>query len=373
MIRASMYGLMTVLLLGISVGVAVADPPGLKTLVIGAEAPDFRLPGVDGKTYSLKDFADAKVLVVVFTCNHCPTAQAYEGRLAKLYDDYRDKGVALVAISPNDDKAVRLDELGYTDLGDSFEDMKLRAKEAGYQYPYLYDGETQATAKAYGVLATPHVYIFDAKRTLRYVGRFDDSEVKTVKSHDARNAVDALLAGTPVPVEKTRVVGCSTKWSDKRQSALESLAKWDAEPVSLDSIDDAAVAKLVKNEGKNLLLVNLWATWCGPCVAELPELVTINRMYRNRNFRLVTISIDEPEKKDDALDVLRKNHVAVTNFLIQTKDRDHFAESLDKEWPGPIPYTLLIEPGGKILYRKVGAIDPLEVRRAIVKYLGRTY
>lgn len=371
--RAGIYGLMTVLWMGASVGVAVADPPGLKTLAIGAEAPDFRLPGVDGKTYSLKDFAEAKVLVVVFTCNHCPTAQAYEGRLAKLHDDYRGKGVALVAISPNDDKAVRLDELGYTDLGDSFEDMKLRAKEAGYQYPYLYDGETQATAKAYGVLATPHVYIFDANRTLRYVGRFDDSEVKTVKSHDARNAVDALLAGTPVPVEKTRVSGCSTKWSDKRASAVESLAKWDAEPVTLDSIDDAAVAKLVKNEGKNLLLVNLWATWCGPCVAELPELVTINRMYRHRNFRLVTISIDEPEKKEAAVDVLRKNHVAATNYLLETKDRDQFAESLDKEWPGPIPYTLLIEPGGKILYRKVGAIDPLEVRRAIVKYLGRTY
>ncbi len=221
MIRATLSGFLAILLLGLSLGgsVAAADPPGLKTLAIGAEAPDFRLPGVDGKTYGLKDFADAKVLVVVFTCNHCPTAQAYEARVAKLHADYRDKGVALVAISPNDDKALRLDELGYTDLGDSFEDMKPRAKEAGYSYPYLYDGETQATAKAYGALATPHVFIFDAKRTLRYVGRFDDSEVKTVKSHDARNAVDALLAGTPVPVEKTRVFGCSTKWSDKRAAA----------------------------------------------------------------------------------------------------------------------------------------------------------
>jgi thiol-disulfide isomerase/thioredoxin len=328
---------------------------------------------VDDKTYSLKDFADAKVLVVVFTCNHCPTAQAYEGRVAKLYDDYRDKGVALVAISPNDDKALRLDELGYTDLGDSFADMKLRAKDANYQYPYLYDGETQATAKAYGVLATPHVYIFDAQRRLRYVGRFDDSEVKTVKSHDARNAVEALLAGTPVPVEKTRVFGCSTKWTDKRESAAQSLAKAEAEPVTLESIDDAAVAKLAKNDGKSLLVVNLWATWCGPCVAELPELVTMNRMYRKRNFQLVTISMDEPEKKDEALDVLKKNHVAATNYLLHTKDRDHFAEALDKEWPGPLPYTLLIEPGGKVVYRKTGAIDPLELRRAIVKNLGRTY
>jgi len=223
------------------------------------------------------------------------------------------------------------------------------------------------------VLATPHVYVFDEARKLRYVGRFDDSDVKTVKSHDALNAVEALLANRPVPVEKTRVFGCSTKWADKQKDAAASLAKWDAEPVTLGTIDDAGVARLVKNEGKNLLLVNLWASWCGPCVAELPELVTMNRMYRKRNFKLVTLTMDDPEKKDDALAVLRQHHVALTNYLVNTKDRDHFGDMLDKEWPGPVPYTLLIAPGGKVLYRKSGPIDPLEVRRAVVTYLGRTY
>ena len=352
---------------------AVADPPGLKTLPIGAQAPDFRLPGVDGKTYSLKDFADAKVVVIVFTSNHCPTAQAYEGRLAKFRDDYKDKGVALVAISPNDAAAVRLDELGFTDLDDSFEAMKIRARDHKFAYPYLYDGETQETSRAYGCLATPHVFILDAERKLRYAGRFDDSEVKTVKSHDAINAVEALLAGKTVTVEKTLVTGCSTKWSDKRESARQSLAKWDAEPVAIEPIDDAGVAKLVKNDTKKLLLVNLWATWCGPCLAELPDLVEMNRMYRGREFRLVTISTDDPEKRDDALKALKENRVAATNYLMQSEDKDKFARALDKEWPGPVPYTLLIAPGGKVLYRKVGPIEPLEVRRAIVGYLGRTY
>src|SRR5262249_22936609 len=157
---------------------AVADPPGLKTLPIGATAPDFRLPGVDGREYSLKDFADARVLVVVFTCNHCPTAQAYEDRIIRLHADYKDKGVALAAISPNDPKAVRLDELGYTDLSDSFEEMKLRAKDRKFAFPYLYDGETQKTSIAYGVLATPQVYIFDGERKLRYVGPIDNSDIK---------------------------------------------------------------------------------------------------------------------------------------------------------------------------------------------------
>jgi peroxiredoxin len=354
-------------------GALTADPQGLKTLPIGSQAPNFQLPGVDGKTYNLADFAQAKVLVVVFTCNHCPTAQAYEGRLARLHADYRDRGVAIVAISPNDPRGVRLDELGYTDLSDSFDEMKIRAKDHGFPYPYLYDGETQATAKAYGVLATPHVFIFDAERRLRYVGRFDDSEVKTVKSHDAKSAVEALLAGHEVAVPTTRVFGCSTKWADKAADAEKAVVRWNAEAVTLEPIDIADVAKLTANDTKNLLLVNLWATWCGPCVAELPEFVTMNRMYRGRHFRLVTITLDEIAKKTDALKLLRENHVAGVNYILSGDDRDKFAEALDRQWPGPVPYTLLIAPGGKILYRKSGAIEPLEVKRAIVGYLGRTY
>src|SRR5262249_12338053 len=153
--------------------------------------------------------------LVVFTCNHCPTAQAYEERIISLHADYKAKGVALVAISPNDDRALRLDELGYTDVGDSFAEMKLRARERNFEFPYLYDGDTQKVSAAYGVVATPQVFLFDAARKLRYVGRIDDSDIKTVTNHDARNAIDALLAGKAVPDEKTRTFGCSTKWSEK--------------------------------------------------------------------------------------------------------------------------------------------------------------
>src|SRR5262249_28326127 len=147
-----------------------------------------------------------------------------------------------------DPRAVRLDELGYTDLGDSFDDMKLRAKERKFPFPYLYDGETQKTSIEYGVLATPHVFIFDQDRKLRYVGRVDDAEVKEVKSHDPRNALDALVASQPVPVEKTRVFGCSTKWSDKQADAKKSLEKWDREPVTLEPLDEDGVKTLAKND-----------------------------------------------------------------------------------------------------------------------------
>lgn len=350
-----------------------AAPPGFKLLEIGDQAPDFDLPGVDDKRYRLSDFAKSKLLLVVFTCNHCPTAQAYEPRLMKLQEDYQDRGVALVAISPNDDLGLRLDELGYSDVGDSFEDMKVRAEEKGFKFPYLYDGETQQVSLSYGVVATPQVFLFDEQRKLRYVGRIDDSDVREVKSHDTRNAIDALLAGKPVPVERTRTFGCSTKWSEKRSEAEASLAKWNQEAVRLESLDEETLKKLVKNDTDQLLLINVWASWCVPCVAELPDLVAINRMYRHRNFRLVTITIDEPEQREAALKILQGRFVSAQNYHNAIEDRDQFADILDAEWAGPVPHTVLIAPGGKVVYRKNGPFESLELRRAIVDFLGRTY
>jgi peroxiredoxin len=352
---------------------AAPKAPAPKTLEIGAAAPHFKLPGVDCRDYTLASFKDAKLLCVIFTCNHCPTAQAYEERIKKLHADYKDRGVALVAISPNDDLAVRLDELGYTDVNDSFEDMKYRAKTAGFAFPYLYDGATQAMSLAYGVVATPQVYIFDAERKLRYVGRIDDSDVKEVTSHDTRNALDELLAGKPVSVEKTRTFGCSTKWSDKRKDAVASIEKWDAEPVELKTIDEAELAKLVKNEEGKLLLINVWATYCGPCKTELPEFLTMHRMYRHRDLQVVTISIDDPDEQAASLKVLQEKKMSTTNFISKIATQDKLADILDKEWAGPLPYTVLIGPGGKVLYRKQNSIEPLEVRTEIVKVLGRTY
>ena len=140
---------------------------GHKTLAIGSKAPDFSLPGVDGKTYTLESFKSAKVLVIVFMCNHCPTSQAYEPRIIKLERDYAPKGVQVVGINPNNPSSLRLDELGYSDVGDSFPEMKIRAKDAGFNFPYLFDGDKEDAANKYGPVATPHVFVFDQDRKLR--------------------------------------------------------------------------------------------------------------------------------------------------------------------------------------------------------------
>ena len=344
------------------------------TLEIGSLAPDFSLPGVDGKTYSLDTFRDAQILVVVFTCNHCPTAQAYEDRIKRLAADYKDRKVALVAISPNDPQALRLNELGYTDVGDSLEDMKLRAKDKAFNFPYLYDGENQKVSRAYGPVATPHVFIFDRQRKLRFAGRIDNSDKpQRATSHDTRHAVEALLAGKPVPVERTKVFGCSVKWSDKRASVQRSLETWAREEVELKLIDEQGIRALVKNDGKKLRLINVWATWCGPCVAELPEFVAIHRMYRHRDFELVTLSADAPEEKERAREVLKKKQVSAGNYLFDGNDKYKLMDAVDEKASGPVPHTILVAPGGKVLYRKSGSCEPLAIKRAIVDYLGRTY
>jgi peroxiredoxin len=344
----------------------------VKTLEIGVTAPDFKLMGIDDQYYTLDSYATADILVIIFTANHCPTAQAYEGRMIQLVNDYKERGVAIVAISSNHPAALRLDEYGYTDIGDSFEDMKLRAKDMNYNFPYLYDGDKQEAAKAYGAIATPHVFIFDRERKLRYCGRIDDGEnIKKVKNHDTRNAIDALLAGKKVPVEKTKVFGCSIKWASKVISAQKTLEKMNAEPVEVSMIDLAGIKDLVKNNSKKLRLINFWATWCVPCVAEFPVLIKMNRNFRKRNFEMVTISLDNQDKNEDVLNFLKKSYASTKNYHFNSDDKYDLIEAVDKEWPGSLPYTLIIKPGGEIIYKQVGIIDELQVRKIIVEDLGR--
>ncbi len=348
-----------------------------KTLAIGAKAPNFSLPGIDGKTYTLASFKTAPILVIIFTCNHCPTAQAYEDRVIQMTKDYKKKGVAVVAISPNDPKSVNLNELGYTDLSDSYAEMKIRAKEKGYNFPYLYDGETQSVSRAYGPVATPHIFVFDKERKLAYQGRIDDMEnpAKTPANQDARNAIEALLAVQQVPVTSTKVFGCSVKWAEKKEVVQRVYDKWANEPVNVEMIDEPALKELLLNKSDKLRLINVWATWCGPCVAEFDDFITINRMYRGRDFEFISISADNPSNKEKVLKFLKKQQASNTNYLFSVDDKYKLIEIVDPKWEGALPYTILVEPGGKIVYAKQGPIEPAMMKKTIVEnpMIGRYY
>ncbi|MFC1763452.1 redoxin domain-containing protein, partial [Planctomycetota bacterium] len=301
--------------LATSLHAAGANPKGSQTLEIGDQAPDFTLPGIDGRDYSLADFKDAEILMVFFTSNHCPTSHAAEGRLQKMLNDMKAKNrsFGFVAINPNNPEGMTPAELGFGRYTDSFEDMVSYAKENGWTFPYLYDGDKQIVARAYGCLATPHVFIFDQKRSLKYKGRFDDSRVPdpaTVKSHDAVNALEALFAGKPVPVEVTKPHGCSTKWREKKAKVATAQKNWESLPVELDTIDAAGAAALRANGTNKYRLINLWATWCSPCVAEFPDLVYLQRVFGMRPFELITISLDDPKHQNRVKTFLEKNHAA---------------------------------------------------------------
>ena len=177
---------------------------GPETLPIGSPAPDFQLPATDGSTCSLKTFESSPYLVLCFTCNHCPYALGVEDRFIAMAREYQPRGVAFIAISANDAE---------TYPQDSFPEMKKRAEAKHYPFPYCYDA-SQDVAKAYGAVRTPHLFVFNPERSLVYEGRIDDNwqDLSAVKSHDLRNALDALLAGQPVPQPQTNPMGCSIKW-----------------------------------------------------------------------------------------------------------------------------------------------------------------
>ena len=348
----------------------------VKTLAIGAVAPAFRLPDISGKFYTLDDFSSAKVLVMVFTCNHCPTAQAYEDRLIKFTDEYKGKGVSVVAIMPNSTMGLLPEECGYTDLNDSYEEMIIRHRDKKYNFPYLYDGDNQAVAIAYGPVATPHAYVFDAERKLAYIGRIDNIEKPgKANAEDLRAAVDAVLAGKPVANPENKTFGCSVKWGWKDQYTKKVEEKWKAEPVALEKVKESKIKDIVKNPTDKLRLINVWATWCAPCVAEYPDLVELQRWYGARNFEFVSLSADKPENSDKALNFLKKAHSPAKNYLYDGEDNYKLIEAVDPKWNGALPYTLLVEPGGKIVYSYQGPVDLLELRRAIVEHplMGRYY
>jgi thiol-disulfide isomerase/thioredoxin len=348
----------------------------VNTLQIGEEAPDFNLPDISGEFFTLNDFKKADVLVIIFTCNHCPTAQAYEDRIIRFTNDYKNKGVQLVAIMPTSVFGLLLEECGYSDLDDTYESMIIRAKDKGFNFPYLYDGDDQGVSIKYGPVATPHAFVFDRDRKLQYVGRIDASEKPgTANAEDLRAAVDAVLNDRKVENPVNKAFGCSIKWSWKTEWTEKVNNEWNSREIVLNKINLKQLEELKKNTSDKLLLLNIWATWCAPCVLEYPELVKLQRMYGNRAFKFVSVSADNPDAFEKAYAFLKSKHSALDNYIFDGQDKYVLIETVDPDWDGALPYSLLIEPGGNIVFTSQGIVDLLELKKKIVEnpLLGRYY
>ena len=373
-------------------GAMAADgPPGFQTLEIGDAAPDFRLPGIDARDWTLADFADGKILIVYFTSNHCPVCHAHDPRFMDLVREVDGRSVAVVAINPNSGDGLRPDELGYSKYDDSFEDMKPYSKEHGFTFPYLYDGATQATAKSYGCLATPHMFIFDAQRKLQYKGRLDNSrypDPNTVKSREARDAVLALLSGNKVEVPVTKPFGCSTKWREKIVFVERDEQQWQSADITLEEIDSKGLSVLVKNDTEKHRLFNVWSTSCVPCLQEFPGLINVSRRMGLRKFELITISTDQPKDRDRVVEFLGRYRAVLpqrlkpslesegrksNNYLFTDPDSDALIQTLDPQWDGPQPHTILVAPGGKVVFRHNGVIEESELLDVLLREMKNTY
>jgi peroxiredoxin len=349
-------------------------PPILK---IGAQAPGFHLLGVDGKYHSLQDYASSKVLVIIFNCDHCPIAQMYEKRIKELTADYKDRNVQVVVIMGNDPYAEALSEWGHTDLGDKYPEMKIRSAYRHFNFPYLFDGDTQAVALKYGPTATPHAFVFDQKRILRYEGRIDSNpREEFATKHYLRDAIDDLLANKPIEITDTPAVGCSTKWGYKEKAVKNELEESNEKPVTVEMVTADRLTALRKNVGTDkLLLVNFWATWCGPCTVEFPFLEEMVRMYAKRQLEIVTVSINNPDEKKFVLEFLQQQHAINRNLLFNSYDSSEAVKAFGTGWGGGAPYLVLIGMDGNVLYKDTGGMETfdspnaLALRRAILKNL----
>jgi thiol-disulfide isomerase/thioredoxin len=355
-----------------------------KVLAIGSDMPGFSLPGIDGKTYTQENFKDAKALCIIFTCNHCPDSVAAAGRTEQIYQDYKGKGVALVAVNGNNPGSLTPDELGYSPYNDSFAEMTPFAKDYGWTFPYLYDGEKQEFVTACGGQSTPHVFLFDAARKLRYTGRMDDAGRNSgaVDKSYLRDALDSVLADTDVKEKVTRSFGCSTKWLFKKSNVAADQAEWEKREVVVADLNEEISKKIRANGSKNIRLINFWSTTCGPCVKEFPELIETGRRFQTRPLEFISISVDPVAARPAVSKFLSSRHAAspdstakslaesglpANNYHWTGGNPDTMATAIDSEWSGALPHTVLVAPGGKILWRHTGELDITELRKHILK------
>ena len=223
---------------------------------------------------------------------------------------------------------------------------------------------------SHGPAATPHLFIFDAERKLRYQGRVDNSPVSS--SSQAGTLATPLMQfwQANLSPSKTPSVGCSTKWLYKEEGRKEELAEIEAKPVQLQKAIAEELKALRKNASGKLLLVNFWATWCGPCRNEMPEFQTIYRMYGHRAFDVVTVSINYPDEQPGVLNVLKNLHATTRNLILGSTDIYPLLAAFDSDWNAAVPFTMLIRPNGEVAYKRQSTIDSLELKRLIVANLS---
>lgn len=324
---------------------------------IGSAAPEFELNDLSGQPRALKNYR-GKLLVVAFISARCPISNAYKDRIRTVADDYAKRGVEFVGINSSADESVA--------------EVRAHAEQNKLAFTILKDPGNVA-ADAYAAERTPKVYVIDGEGVLRYQGRIDNSQnPRLVKRNDLRAALDELLAGKPVTTASTQAMGCLIKRvGDLAQSKTAKPAPAKSAPAKAAKpatdagfepkvalLKPAAYADMIKQSAGKVVVVNFWATWCGPCVVEFPEFVKLDEEYRGKDVRFVHISADDiAEIKTQVIPFLKEQKSRADQFIQDTDDPQEMVDAVYKDWPGILPATFVYDKTGKLVFHRFGIID----------------
>ncbi len=320
--------------------------PASASPTVGQPAPEFNITDLTGKSHALRDYR-GKTVVISFISARCPISNAYTDRIRAIANEYPKSDVAFIGVSSNADESI--------------EEMRSYAAKNKFDFTILRD-KGNVVADSYGAERTPKVYVIDGDGVLRYQGRIDNSQnPKMVKRNDLREALNEMLAGKPISVADTKALGCLIKRVQDHQASQAKSSPKPASPQTepkVGSLKPADFNKFKDSAKGKVLVLNFWATWCGPCVAEFPELVALDAQYRDKGVKLVGITADDPgDVKPKVIPFIKKQKVKFEIILQDTEDPQEMMDKITKDWTGVLPATFVYDKQGNLAYTKFGIID----------------
>ena len=339
-----------------------ADPSSL---------PEFELLGTNGLTYRSEDLKAKKIVCLVMLSNHCKISQRFEYLINEISEKMKQNDSILIAISPNNENAIIPDELAYSEVGDSYEEMKIRSINNRYTFPYLYDGEKQVVAKQLGSKSTPHGYLFDRKRKLVFSGKIGDYNKPTdIKESDLfKKYLDCLNDEDP-KITHTKVHGTSIKFTEDIFMADRIKKRYANETVTLRYIDEKTLKFFIEHLKGSPTIFHIWSSSVNGFRQNLIELSSIYKIFRKRGFRLLTICVDPDKTETEIKTQLERAQLSAVNLCLKGSEVGSLMKFVPIESKSTVPFTILFGNEGNHLYSTVGGIDTLRCKKLIVNELG---